>query len=69
MTKKMAWMESLETCQQMKSLFIIEGQVSDLQALVTDEKVDLIPMEQYLNDHLLKEGYQNIVFYNRIDGF
>lgn len=44
MTKKMAWMESLETCQQMKSLFIIEGQVSDLQALVTDEKVDLIPM-------------------------
>ncbi len=69
MTKKMAWMESLETCQQMKSLFIIEGQVSDLQALVTDEKVNLIPMEQYLNDYLQKEGYQNIVFYNRIDGF
>lgn len=65
------WHKDLTIYQGMKTAFIIEGNVHDLQAWVYPEEnvCEHMPLSAYLNRFLEGEGYDIIVFYNRVDGF
>ena len=70
MLKNPRWREEIDTYRSIKSAFVIEGNVSDLQMYVSDEYgLMLTNLDEYMHNFLLGEKYQNIVFYNRVDGF
>jgi len=65
------WHKDLEIYENMKTAFIIEGNVHDLQAWVypEDNISEHISLNEYLYRYLDGEGFDIIIFYNRIDGF
>lgn len=70
MLKNPRWREEIDTYRSIKSAFVIEGNISDLQMYVSDEYgLMLTNLDEYMYNFLLGERYQNIVFYNRVDGF
>lgn len=70
MLKNPRWREEIDTYRSIKSAFVIEGNISDLQMYVSDEYgLMLTNLDEYMYNFLLGEKYQNIVFYNRVDGF
>ena len=70
MSERPRWMTEIDTYRSIKSAFVIEGDVSDLQLWSEDDYgFDLTNLDQYLGLYLRRVGYQNIVYYNRIDGF
>ena len=70
MIKNPRWREEIDTYRSIKSAFVIEGNISDLQMYVSaDYGLELTNLDEYLYVFLLGEGYQNITFYNRVDGF
>ena len=64
------WKEELNTYRSIQKMFILEGNVADLQ-MVTEgpDCGELVDLEEYLHLYLRGQGYHTIVFYNRIDGF
>lgn len=70
MAEREQWKEELDTYRSIQKMFILEGNVSDLQ-LITEgaESGELVDLDEYLNIYLKREGYHSVVFYNRIDGF
>ena len=68
--KNPRWREEIDTYRSIKSAFVIEGNISDLQMYYSEGiGLELTNLEEYLYVFLLGEGYQNITFYNRVDGF
>ena len=65
------WQKDLAVYQDINTTFIIEGNVHDLQPWIyeDDGTCEPIPLSMYLQRYLSEEGYDPIVFYNRIDGF
>ncbi|MDO5132069.1 MAG: AAA family ATPase [Eubacteriales bacterium] len=70
MIKNPRWREEIDTYRSIKSAFVIEGNISDLQMYASaDFGLELTSLDEYLYVFLLGEGYLNITFYNRVDGF
>ncbi len=65
------WHKDVEIYENIKTAFIIEGNVHDLQAWVYPEEnlCEHVTLNEYLYRYLDGEGYDVIVFYNKIDGF
>lgn len=65
------WHKDLEIYENMKTAFIVEGNVHDLQGWVYPEEnvCEHVSLNEYLYRYLDGEGYEVIVFYNKIDGF
>lgn len=65
------WQKDLAVYQDINTTFIIEGNVHDLQPWVYEEDgaCEPVNLSLYLHRYLSKEGYDPIVFFNRIDGF
>ncbi len=70
MVKNPRWRDEIETYSSIKSAFVIEGNVSDLQMYGSEEYgLELTNLDEYLYTLLFGQGYRNITFYNRVDGF
>lgn len=70
MIRNPRWREEIDTYRTIKSAFVIEGNISDLQMYSSgDYGLELTSLDEYLYVFLLGDGYQNITFYNRVDGF
>ncbi|MBR6571398.1 MAG: ATP-dependent Clp protease ATP-binding subunit [Clostridia bacterium] len=64
------WCEEIETYRTIKSAFVVEGEILDLQMWVGDDGLyNLTLLDNYLFMYLNDVGYKSIVFYNRVDGF
>ena len=65
------WQKDLTVYQDINTTFIVEGNVHDLQPWVyeDDGTCEPVALSLYLQRYLTEEGYDPIVFYNRIDGF
>ena len=65
------WRQDLEVYQNLKSAFIMQGNVHDLQVWVDEEAQVCSPktLNDYMYDFLKEKGYDIVVFYNKIDGF
>lgn len=67
---KSRWLEEFETYRTIKSAFVLEGQISDMQLWDSDSSgMDMKTLPEYLHICLSGIGYQNVIFYNRVDGF
>lgn len=70
MNEKPRWLTEIDTYRSIKSAFVVEGDISDLQLWAQDAYgFDLTTLDQYLWLYLQDVGYRNIVYYNRVDGF
>lgn len=68
--EKEQWREELDTYRSIQKMFILEGNVTDLQLVQSGMNAgDLVDLEEYLHLYLQGKGYHSVVFYNRIDGF
>lgn len=64
------WKEELDTYRSIQKMFILEGNVSDRQMISEGiESGELVDLNEYLHIYLKAQGYQCVVFFNRIDGF
>ncbi|MCL2672272.1 MAG: AAA family ATPase [Clostridiales bacterium] len=71
MIKSEKWQKDLSVYQDINTTFIIEGNVHDKQPWVyeDDGSYDTIALSDYLHRYLSQEGYDPVIFYNRVDGF
>lgn len=68
------WHQELLRFLDIKTTFLIEGNVYDLNAYPTklenqEIRWDMVMLDNYLFKFLSEQGYDTIVFYNHIDGF
>lgn len=65
------WQKDLAVYQDINTTFIVEGNVHDLQPWIYEEdgSCEPVALSLYLHRYLTEEGYDPVVFYNRIDGF
>lgn len=64
------WHRELDRFIDIKTSFLIEGNIYDLIPYPSDEeKCDLIMLDNYLFRYLTEKGYGTVVFYNHVDGF
>lgn len=64
------WQLELEKFNSLKTTFILEGNIYDLQPYYKEnEEIRLITLDNYLYNYLKNKGYEDIVFYNHVDGF
>ena len=65
------WKKDLDAYQRMKSAFIIEGNVHDLQVWIdsTGQRCSSMGLNEYFNNYLKETGFDVVVFFNKIDGF
>ena len=65
------WQKDLAVYQDINTTFIVEGNVHDLQPWMyeDDGTCEPVALSLYLQRYLTEEGYDPVVFYNRIDGF
>ena len=64
------WQKDLAVFQNIKTTFIVEGNVHDLVPYTyEDGSCEPIPLNKYLHNYLNETGYDPIVFYNKVDGF
>lgn len=71
MIKAEKWQKDLAVYQDINTTFVVEGNVHDLQPWIyeDDGTCEPVPISLYLQRYLTEEGYNPVVFYNRIDGF
>lgn len=70
MTETAQWREELNTYRSIQKMFILEGNINDLQMVSEGMGCgELVDLEEYLHIYLRSQGYHTVVFYNRIDGF
>ena len=70
MGERPRWMTEIDTYRSIKSAFVIEGDISDLQLWSAgDFGFELTTLDQYLGLYLQNVGYKNVIYYNRVDGF
>ena len=65
------WIEDLEASLGVRSTFVIGGAVHDLQMEVDPDSGTCIcmPLDEQLHIWLVENGYNRVVFYNRVEGF
>lgn len=65
------WQKDLAVYQDINTTFIVEGNVHDLQPWIyeDDGTCEPVALSLYFQRYLTEEGYDPVVFYNRIDGF
>lgn len=68
------WHQELEQFIDIKSTFVMEGNIYDMQTYPTkaennETHWELMFLDNYIFHYLKDIGYKNIVFYNHIDGF
>jgi len=68
------WHQELDQFIEIKSTFLMEGNIYDMQTYPTkteEEAIrwDLVFLDNYVYHYLKDVGYVNVVFYNHIDGF
>lgn len=67
------WHQELDRFLDIKTAFLIEGDIYDLHAYPTktetDIRWDMLSLENYLFRYFVEKGYSSVVFYNHIDGF
>lgn len=67
------WHKELDRFLDIKTTFLIEGNIYDLNAYPTNTESgirwDMVMLDNYLFKYLTDKGYQTVVFYNQIDGF
>lgn len=65
------WQKDLAVYRDINTVFIVEGNVHDLQPWLyeDDGTCEPVPLSLYLQRYLTEEGYDPVIFYNRIDGF
>lgn len=67
------WHQELERFLDIKTTFIIEGNIYDLNAYPTKTndgiRWDIVMLDNYLYKFLREQGYEIVLFYNHIDGF
>lgn len=65
------WQKDLAVYQDINTTFIVEGNVHDLQPWIyeDDGTCEPVALSLYLQRYLTEEGYDPVVFYNRIEGF
>lgn len=68
-----AWELDLERFINIKTGFILEGNIFDLQTYLMEQDGNIssliIPLDYYLYQFLLNKGYGTIIYYNPVDGF
>ena len=70
MKMNVRWCDEIETYRTIKSAFVVEGDILDLQMWSSPGGfTNLTPLDNYLYMYLSNVGYKNVVFYNRVDGF
>lgn len=71
--KPSAWELELERFKTIKTTFILEGNIFDLQTYLTEREGEvqsmIIPLDYYLYQYLLHQGYGTIIYFNPVDGF
>lgn len=72
--KASKWHEELNRFLDIKTTFILEGNVYDLLTYPTKNqdgniRWDMVMLDNYLYKYLVDNGYQRIIFYNHVDGF
>lgn len=68
------WHTELNRFIDIKTAFLLEGNIYDLHAYPTiqedgNTRWDMIMLDNYLFKYLCDNGYSTVVFYNHIDGF
>lgn len=65
------WQKDLAVYRDINTTFIIEGNVHDLQPWIygDDGTCEPVALSLYLQRFLSEEGYDPVIFFNRIDGF
>lgn len=65
------WQKDLAVYQDINTAFIVEGNVHDLQPWVYEDEgtCEPVALSHYFHRYLTEQGYDIVVFYNRIDGF
>ncbi len=67
------WHQELDRFLDIKTAFLIEGDIYDLHAYPTrmedGMRWDMLSLENYLYRYFIEKGYGSVVFYNHIDGF
>ena len=68
------WHQELDQFIEIKSTFLMEGNIYDMQTYPTkieNEEIrwDLMFLDNYVYHYLKDVGYESVVFYNHIDGF
>jgi len=71
MLKWPKWKTDLDVFQNAKNAFILEGNIHDLQIWInnSDETCSPKTLNDFLYDYLKIQGYNTVVFYNKVDGF
>lgn len=68
------WHQELDQFIDIKSTFVMEGNIYDMQTYpnkVENNEIrwDLMLLDNYIYHYLKDAGYENVIFYNHIDGF
>ena len=68
------WHQELDMFLNIKTTFILEGNVYDMYSYPTkqedgSERWDMVMLDKYLNSYFHDHGYENIIYFNHIDGF
>lgn len=64
------WKEELEQFKRLRSTFLIDGNIYDRHIYKrSDETLELLTLDEYLYRYLRENGYEDIIFYNHVDGF
>ena len=67
------WHQELNHFIDIKTTFILEGNIYDLNPYPSDAgdniRWDMVMLDNYIFKYLKSKGYETIVFYNHIDGF
>ncbi len=67
------WHQELDRFIDIKTAFLVEGDIYDLHAYPTktenDIRWDMLSLENYLYRYYIEKGYGSVVFYNHVDGF
>jgi ATP-dependent Clp protease ATP-binding subunit ClpA len=65
------WHKDLSIYQNIYTTFIVEGSVHDLQAWVyiQENLCEHVSLNEYFYRYLNNEGYDIVVYYNKVDGF
>ncbi len=67
------WHQELDRFLDIKTAFLIEGDIYDLHSYPTktenDIRWDMLSLENYLYKYFTQKGYGSVVYYNHVDGF
>lgn len=68
------WHQELDQFIDIKSTFVMEGNIYDMQTYPNktengEIRWDLMLLDNYIYHYLKDAGYENVIFYNHIDGF